>query len=154
MTAINSNDQALRIWMLAGTNQVYSNFANVTAVANSKTALLAIWSSNVALTNIKASTAAINALVSSSYTTYICNYPGNLSSAMVSTKSILLQEYSGGVDTIYLSDLYSNGVLVGNWTYTEPSATWQTHVLPFSNIRHYKQSDHNYQWFAYIIDCD
>ena len=29
MTAVNANDQAVRIWMLAGTNQVWSNFASV-----------------------------------------------------------------------------------------------------------------------------
>ena len=58
MTAINANDQAVRILMLAGTNQVYSNFANVSAVAASSTAMTAVWASNAAADAVLTSTTA------------------------------------------------------------------------------------------------
>ena len=58
MTALNANDQAVRIWMLAGTNQVYSTFANVAAVAASSTAMTAVWASNTAADAVMTSSAA------------------------------------------------------------------------------------------------
>jgi hypothetical protein len=62
MTAINANDQAVRIWMLAGTNQVYSNFANVAAVAASSTAMSAVAASSTAMTAVAASDTAMTAI--------------------------------------------------------------------------------------------
>jgi len=62
MTALNANDQAVRIWMLAGTNQVYSNFANVTAVAASSTAMTAVAASSTAMTAVAASSTAMTAV--------------------------------------------------------------------------------------------
>ncbi len=62
MAAVNANDQAVRIWMLAGTNQVYSNFASVTAVAASSTAKMAIFNSDTALGAIAASSTALTTM--------------------------------------------------------------------------------------------
>ena len=62
MTAVNANDQAVRIWMLAGTNQVWSNFASVAAVAASSTAKMAVFNSDTALGAIAASSAALAAM--------------------------------------------------------------------------------------------
>jgi hypothetical protein len=174
MSAINANDQAIRIFMLAGTNQVYSNFANVAAVAASsvamnavaassvamnavallKTALSAIWASEVALAAIRAITTAVDTLVSSPYTVYIDNTPANLTNAMVTTKSILLKSKNyNGTDTNYLRDQCGNGVVGGGISY-QTSYSYQNNVIAFSNIRHYLNSTNGYAWQAYIIDCD
>ena len=66
MTAVNANDQAVRIWMLAGTNQVWSNFASVTAVAASSTAMAAVIASSTAMTAVAASSTAMAAVIASS----------------------------------------------------------------------------------------
>jgi hypothetical protein len=127
----------------------------MTAVASSKTALSAIWASEIALAAIRASTTAVNALVSSTYTVSISNNPSNLTgtSGMVATKGILIKSLNtGGTDTNYLRDRYSNGVLVGDWAYAT-TTTYSTQVQAFSNIRHYNWVS-NYAWQAYIIDCD
>jgi hypothetical protein len=163
IASINANDQAVRIWMLAGTNQVYSNFANVaavaasstamTAIANSKTALFAIWNSEVALSAIRASTTAVTALISSPYTVNLSNTSSNLANPIVTTKSILIQSKCNGIDTFYLADNYSNGVLVGNYSYGIDTS-YVSQVIAFSNIRHYRNSNSGYTWYAYIIDCD
>ena len=65
MAAVNANDQALRIWMLAGTAQVYSSFANVTAVAASSTAMAAVIASSTAMTAVWASNTASDAVMTS-----------------------------------------------------------------------------------------
>jgi hypothetical protein len=164
LSIVNGNDQAIRIWMLAGTNQVYKDFVNylavvasgtaMTAIAYSKTALLCIWSNELILAAIRGNSTAINALSASPYAVFINNTSSNLTSAMVTTKSILVTALSvNGGDTFYLSDKYSNGVLVGNYTYNA-TASWMTLVLAFSNIKHYQTSTNNRTWQAYIIDCD
>jgi hypothetical protein len=66
MSAVNANDQAVRIWMLAGTNQVYSNFANVAAVAASSTAMSAVAASSTAMSAVWASNTATDAITASS----------------------------------------------------------------------------------------
>jgi hypothetical protein len=169
--AINNNDQALRIWMLAGTNQVYSNFANVAAVAASstamkgiaasKSALLACWASEAALSAIRNSSTAVDALVKSSYTVDIKGDPLNLMQPIVASRSILLQSKNNGNgnDTDYLSSLYSNGArgsisyIYGTYSYTT-STSYTTQVVAFTDIHHYQKSDNEYQWEAYIIDCN
>ena len=65
MTAVNANDQAVRIWMLAGTNQVWSNFASVTAVAASSTAMAAVAASSTAKMAVFNSDTALNAIAAS-----------------------------------------------------------------------------------------
>ena len=66
MTAVNANDQAVRIWILAGTNQVYSNFASVAAVIASSTAMAAVIASSTAMTAVIASSTAMAAVAASS----------------------------------------------------------------------------------------
>ena len=65
MTAVDASDQALRIWTLAGTNQVWSNFANFTAVAASSTAMTAVAASSTAMTAVAASSTARAAIYNS-----------------------------------------------------------------------------------------
>jgi hypothetical protein len=65
MNAVDANDQAVRIWMLAGTGQVYSNFANVAAVAASSTAMNAVAASSTAMTAVAASNTASDAVFTS-----------------------------------------------------------------------------------------
>ena len=66
MAAVNANDQAVRIWMLAGTDQVWSNFASVAAVAASSTAMAAVIASSTAMTAVAASSTAMTAVAASS----------------------------------------------------------------------------------------
>ena len=66
MAAVDANDQAVRIFMLSGTDQIYSDFVNVTAVAASSTAMTAIAASSTAMTAIAASSTAISAVIASS----------------------------------------------------------------------------------------
>ncbi len=65
MAAVNANDQAVRIWMLAGTNQVWSNFASVAAVAASSTAMAAVAASSTAMAAVAASSTAMAAVAAS-----------------------------------------------------------------------------------------
>ena len=65
MAAVNANDRAVRIWMLAGTNQVWSNFASVTAVAASSTAMTAVAASSTAMAAVAASSTAMTAIAAS-----------------------------------------------------------------------------------------
>jgi hypothetical protein len=79
-----------------------------------------------------------------------------LTTTIVTTKSILLKSgngNNGGSDTNYLRDRYSNGVLVGDYSYLT-TFSYAPQVLAFSNIRHYSNTANNYTWYAYIIDCD
>ena len=58
MTAVDANDQAVRIWMLAGTGLSYTDYASVAAVAASSTAMGAVWASNTATDAVFASATA------------------------------------------------------------------------------------------------
>lgn len=62
MTALNSNDQAVRMWMLAGTGLSYANYWDVAAVVASTAAMTAIAASSAAMANVAASTAATTAI--------------------------------------------------------------------------------------------
>ncbi|MBD3768475.1 MAG: hypothetical protein IE928_11145, partial [Gammaproteobacteria bacterium] len=73
MSAIDANDQAVRIWMLAGTGQNYANFASVTAVAASSTAMSAIAASSTAMNAVNASQTAMDAIYASALVTKV-NY--------------------------------------------------------------------------------
>ena len=66
MTAVGANDQALRIFMLAGTDQVFSDFADVAAVIASSTAMTAIAASSTAMTAVVESSTAMTAVIASS----------------------------------------------------------------------------------------
>jgi hypothetical protein len=126
----------------------------MTAVGNSKPALSIIWASETALSAIRNSGVAVNALVSSPYTVYVSNTPNNLSNAIVTTKSILLKSRNTtGNDSYNLLTNYSNGSYVGYYYYsTNTSFTYQ--VVAFQNIYHASNSTSGYTWQAYIIDCD
>lgn len=65
LAAVNASDQAVRIWMLNGTDQNYINFANVAAVAASSTAMAAIAASSAAMEAVVASSAAMAAVAAS-----------------------------------------------------------------------------------------
>ena len=69
MAAVDANDQAVRIWMLAGTNQVWSNFASVTAVAASSTAMASVIASSTAMAAVAASSTAMAAVWASNTAT-------------------------------------------------------------------------------------
>ena len=86
MTAVNANDQAVRIWMLAGTNQVWSNFASVAAVAASSTAMNAVAASSTAMNAMNASDTAMNALYASPLVTKV-----NYSSTQVWSSTVTLR---------------------------------------------------------------
>jgi hypothetical protein len=156
MTAVAASSTAMTAVIASSTamTAVIASSTAMAAVANSKTALLAIWYSETALAAIRGSTSAVRSLVSSPYMVLISNTPSNLTSAMVTTKSILLQcKNSNGSDSDYLADKYSNGTLIGNTNYST-STSYSTQVAAFSNIRHYQNSVNGYAWQAYIIDCD
>jgi hypothetical protein len=129
----------------------------MSAIASSKTALSAIWAVDTALAAIRNSDLAVDALVASTYTTYISNNPSKLTDAMVTTKSILIKSQntndSDNNDTNYLQDKCSNGAVVGKYTYTT-STSYTVQMLAFSNIKHYDKTSNDYTWQAYIIDCD
>jgi hypothetical protein len=87
ITAINAVDQAVRIWMLAGTNQVYSNFVNVAAVAANSTAMSAVAASSTAMTAVAASSTAMSAVAASS-TAINAIWASNIASDAVFSSSV------------------------------------------------------------------
>jgi len=65
MTAVDANDQAVRIWMLAGTGLSYTDYASVAAVAASSTAMTAVAASSTAMGAVWASNTATDAVFAS-----------------------------------------------------------------------------------------
>ena len=164
MTAVNANDQAVRIWMLAGTNQVWSNFASVTAVAASstamtavaasKTALLACWNAETALTALRASPSALTALIASPFKSTVGgSNPSALTAAMLTGKTILLQSRnSSGTDTNTLATKYQNGGAVANHVYTTTNIN-SAQMVAFQDIKHTTYQN-NYVWSGNVVKVD
>jgi hypothetical protein len=94
MNAVNANDQAVRIWMLAGTDQVYSNFANVADVAASSTAMNAVAASSTAMAAVAASSTAMNAILKSSTARSAICANGVPNTNLQATRSTLLTTLS------------------------------------------------------------
>ena len=174
MAAVNANDQAVRIWMLAGTNQVWSNFASVAAVAASSTAMAAVaasstamaavaasstalracWGSETALTALRAEPSALTALLASPFKSTVGNdKPSSLTATMLAGKTILLRSRTAGSsDTNALATKYQNGSAVADHVY-QTSASYSTQMVAFQDIRH-SASYHNYDWYGDVVKVD
>jgi hypothetical protein len=158
MNAVIASSTAMNAVAASSTamNTVIASSVAMAAIAKSKTALSAIWAYEIALAAIRANTAAINALISSSYTVVISNNPSSLTTTMVATKSILLQGTcgaSGGSNTCVFADRYYNGVATNDYSCTLTDGVYSNQAVAFSNIR-IKSSSNNYGVRLYIIDCD
>ncbi len=104
MTAVNANDQAVRIWMLAGTGLSYTSYANVAAVAASSTAMTAVaasstarsavYNSDTALGAIQASSTAISALKAYAGYTVISKSISSSATSLSLTGNAILVAYS------------------------------------------------------------
>ena len=174
MAAVNANDQAVRIWMLAGTNQVWSNFASVAAVAASSTAMAAVaasstamaavaasstalracWGSETALTALRAEPSALTALLASPFKSTVGNdKPSSLTATMLAGKTILLRSRNaGGSDTNRLATKYQNGSAVADHVY-QTSTSYSTQMVAFQDIRH-SASQYNYNWYGDVVKVD
>jgi hypothetical protein len=115
MTAVNANDQAVRIWMLAGTTQVWSTFANVTAVAASSTAMTEVAASSTAMTAVWASDTATDAVIASS-TAKLAVYNSDTSLAALQANPTQVQRKVNSGATLSTNAWSSAVNLVANGT--------------------------------------